>query len=61
MQNQQNDKKAKSDQKIAAHAIKWRSADKACIADPGNAGLKRAKYSATQDLRKVVDEAGETP
>lgn len=48
-------------EKIPPAAIAWRQRDMAAIQDKTNPDKQRAEYRARQDLRKVIDEAGDQP
>jgi hypothetical protein len=56
MQDEQN-RKATPDEKIAYQARQWRACDKAAIGTPGDE-TKQAEYRARQKLREVVDTVG---
>lgn len=48
------------DEKIARAALVWRNKfDKPAIADKSNDQLRRNEYRARQELRKVIDQAGQ--
>jgi hypothetical protein len=49
---------ATPDEKIVRHAHAWRQADKEAIANK-DSEARRAEYAARQQLRKVIDEAGQ--
>ncbi|MFC5550742.1 hypothetical protein [Massilia aerilata] len=59
MQDQAQPKNPKND-KIGTAARIWRAIDKVAIATPPRSPEREAEYRARQELRKVVDEAGET-
>jgi hypothetical protein len=46
-------------EKIGLAARIWRAIDKEAIADKTDRAKRAAEYRARQELRKVVDEAGE--
>lgn len=59
MQDQKN-RKATPDEKIAQAAREWRPLDKAAIGNPCDQ-TKKAEYRARQHLREVVDTVGSQP
>lgn len=58
MQDQAQPKNSEND-KVGLAARIWRAIDKKAIADKSDSALRAAEYRARQELRKVVDEAGE--
>ena len=58
MQDQAQPKNPDND-KIGPAARIWRAIDKQKIANRSDPGLRAAEYRARQELRKVIDEAGE--
>lgn len=58
MQEQAQPKNPEND-KIGTAARIWRAIDKEAIAHKSDAAKRAAEYRARQELRKVVDEAGE--
>lgn len=58
MQDQAQPKNPDND-KIGTAARIWRSIDKEAIANKSDQAKRAAEYRARQELRKVVDEAGE--
>jgi len=55
----QESKKGTPDQRIASTAKVWRHRDQVAIADKRDVNKQRAEFAARQDLRKVIDQAGE--
>ena len=51
--------KHSAEDKIALQARTWRAIDKEAIANKEDRRKQQAEYMARQQLRKVVDEAGE--
>jgi hypothetical protein len=58
MQDQAQPKNPDND-KIGTAARIWRAIDKEAIANKSDHAKRAAEYRARQELRKVVDEAGE--
>ena len=58
MQDQEQPKNPRND-KIGTAARIWRAIDKVAIRTPPRSPEREAEYRARQELRKVVDEAGE--
>ena len=58
MQDQAQPKNPDND-KIGTAARIWRAIDKEAIANKSDQAKRTAEYRARQELRKVVDEAGE--
>jgi len=58
MHDQAQPKNPEND-KIGTAARIWRAIDKEAIANKADAAKRAAEYRARQELRKVVDEAGE--
>ena len=57
--SQQPQPKYSADDKIALTARTWRAIDKDAIANKQDPRKQQAEYLARQQLRKVVDDAGE--
>jgi hypothetical protein len=58
MQEQAQPKNPEND-KIGTAARIWRAIDKEAIANKSDPAKRAAEYRARQELRKVVDQAGE--
>ena len=56
----QNNRKATPDEKIAHQAREWRVYDQAAIGNKTDEA-RRAEYNARQKLREVVDTVGKRP
>lgn len=59
MSQQAQQPKYSAEDKIALQARTWRAIDRDAIANKEDHRKQQAEYMARQQLRKVVDEAGE--
>lgn len=59
MSQQAHQPKYSAEDKIALQARTWRAIDRDAIANKEDRRKQQAEYMARQQLRKVVDEAGE--